>query len=61
MTPDPLGTTSAEVTDDGIVVQVPNRQIARLIALGVSVDRKNRQRVQRRRNQRRSRRMNRSN
>lgn len=66
MTPDkelllnPEGSVSAEVTDEGLVLQVPNRRVARLIQLGLGVEREQRRRQQRRRTQRAARRRNRS-
>lgn len=56
----PKGTTPADVTDDGIVVQVPNKAVARLLQLGVAASREQQRRVDRRRQQRLSRRRNRS-
>jgi len=57
---DPNGTTEATVTDEGMTLQVPNRQVARLIQLGIAADRKQRLRAMRRRQQRLARRRNRS-
>lgn len=56
----PKGTVPADVTDDGIILQVPNKQVARLVQLGVHADREQRRRKERRQAERASRRRNRS-
>lgn len=53
------GTTEAEVTETGLVLHVPNKQVARLIQLGIHADRETRRRSQRRKAQRLARRINR--
>ncbi|MGZ4518797.1 MAG: hypothetical protein ACXVGB_00065 [Mycobacteriaceae bacterium] len=57
---DPQGTTPATVVDDGIILQVPNKHVMRLIQLGIGVDRANRVRSARRKAQKAARRRNRS-
>lgn len=55
----PTGVTEADVKDDGMVIQVPNKVIARLLQLGLHADRAQRRRAARRRQQKNSRRRNR--